>query len=249
MVIISGLFSRKVGRKCMNNSDDTKRIEVRSNGAYIVKGYIPLVSKIQVVSEYGEPIAWKIDGMLASEESYALCRCGKSDFKPFCDNTHLDINFDGSEMAPTNTNLERRETYAGSKNILIRMDKLLCMRSGFCANRFTSIEEMATHTNDTQVRALAIAMIEHCPAGALTYAIKDGEEDIEADMTQQIAVTTEITSEGEIEGPLWVTGGIQIIRSDGQPFERRNRVTLCRCGLSQIKPLCDGSHRDYPTKI
>ena len=44
-------------------------------------------------------------------------------------------------------------------------------------------------------------------------------------------------------GPLWVTGGIPIERADGEPLERRNRVTLCRCGLSGQKPLCDGTHR------
>jgi CDGSH-type Zn-finger protein len=231
-----------------NNKDALKRVEVRPNGPYVVSGYIPLVSKTQVVSEYGEPMTWKIDGELASEESYGLCRCGQSSWKPFCDGTHLSINFDGTEMAPTNTIAERRETYPGSKNIVIRMDMNVCTSAGFCSNRMTSIAEMAAHTDDTQVQAQAIAMIEHCPSGALTYTLKEGEADIETDLPQQIAVTTEITSEGAIQGPLWVTGGIPIIRSDGQPLEIRNKVTLCSCGRSQIKPLCDGSHRDYPTK-
>jgi CDGSH-type Zn-finger protein len=229
------------------NPDAGKKIEVRLNGPYVVSGSIPLVSKTQIVSECGEPLAWKKDGVLASEESYTLCRCGKSYCKPFCDGTHRNFDFDGSEMAPTDRRQERQETYPGSKAIAIRMDMNLCTSSGFCANRITSIAEMATHTEDPQVRALAIAMIEHCPSGALTYTIQDGEADIEVDLPQQIAATTEITSEGAIEGPLWVTGGIQIIRSDGQPFEVRNRVTLCNCGHSQLKPLCDGSHRDYPT--
>jgi CDGSH-type Zn-finger protein len=232
-----------------NNSDDLLKIEVRPNASYRVYGNIPLVSKVQVVSEYGEPLTWKKDGDIVAEEPYKLCRCGHSSNKPFCDKTHREINFDGTEMAPTNTTVERQETYPGSENIVIRMDMDLCMSSGFCANRMTSIGEMATHTDDTQVRALAIAMIEHCPSGALTYTLKEGEPDIEADLPKQIAVTTEFTSEGPIEGPLWVSGGILINRSDGQPFETRNRVTLCRCGRSQIKPLCDGSHRDYPTKI
>jgi CDGSH-type Zn-finger protein/ferredoxin len=231
-----------------NNSDNLKKVEVRLNGPYVVSGYTPLISKTQVVSEYGEPMTWKKDGKLASEETYALCRCGHSSYKPFCDGTHREINFDGTEIAPTSTRAERQETYPGSKNIVIRIDMNLCMSSGFCANRMTSIAEMATHTDDTQVRTLAIAMIEHCPSGALTYTLKEGEADIEADLPQQIAVTTEITSEGAIQGPLWVTGGIPIIRSDEQPFETRNRVTLCNCGHSQIKPLCDGSHREHPTK-
>jgi CDGSH-type Zn-finger protein len=59
-----------------------------------------------------------------------------------------------------------------------------------------------------------------------------------------VALTTEITSDGPITGPLWVTGGIPVERSDGQSFETRNRVTLCRCGHSRIKPLCDGTHRE-----
>lgn len=43
-------------------------------------------------------------------------------------------------------------------------------------------------------------------------------------------------------GPLWVRGGVQIVGADGFAYEVRNRVTLCRCGASQNKPFCDGSH-------
>jgi CDGSH-type Zn-finger protein len=233
----------------IDNSDNSKKVVIRFNGPYIVSGFIPLVQKTQVVSEYGEPLTWKKEGTIPTEETYYLCRCGHSSSMPFCDRTHNGINFDGTEMAPTNRSDERQETYPGSKNIVIRIDAILCTSAGFCGNRTTSIAEMATHTDDTQVRALAMAMVDRCPSGALTYSLQEGEPEIEADLPQQIAVSTEITSEGAIRGPLWVTGRIPILRSDGQPFEVRNRVTLCNCGRSQIKPLCDGSHRDYPTKI
>ena len=225
--------------------NNEKQIEVCSGGPYIVTGGIPLVSKIQVVSEYGEPLSWRKTGEIAiPAEGYFLCRCGQSTDMPFCDGTHAKIQFDGTETAPIDSINARRETYAGCRNILIHIDPSICTSSGFCANRNTSIAEMATHTDDTQVRALAIAMIEHCPSGALTYTLEAGQDDIEVDLPQQISVTTEITSQGAIRGPLWVTGGIRIIRSDGQPIEPRNRLTLCSCGRSQIKPLCDGSHRD-----
>jgi hypothetical protein len=88
-----------------------------------------------------------------------------------------------------------------------------------------------------------IAMIERCPSGSLTYALATDQSDIEPDLPQQIAVTTEITAEGPIDGPLWVTGNIPIERSDGQSWETRNRVALCSCGRSKNKPLCDGAHR------
>lgn len=46
------------------------------------------------------------------------------------------------------------------------------------------------------------------------------------------------------DGPLIVRGDVQLVDADGAPIERRRRtVALCRCGLSSIKPFCDGTHR------
>jgi CDGSH-type Zn-finger protein len=45
-----------------------------------------------------------------------------------------------------------------------------------------------------------------------------------------------------VNGPLWIRGGIPVAGADGREYEVRNRVTLCRCGRSNNKPLCDGSH-------
>jgi uncharacterized Fe-S cluster protein YjdI len=144
--------------------------------------------------------------------------------------------------------VERREIYAGGTCIVVKRDYSLCMEAGFCGNRFTNIQKMVKDTADTRVRSQIIAMIERCPSGSYTYSIDEGEADIEPDLPQQIAVATEITSDGPIAGPLWVTGNIPIERSDGQPLETRNRVTLCCCGLSKTKPLCDGSHRTLGTR-
>ena len=46
------------------------------------------------------------------------------------------------------------------------------------------------------------------------------------------------------DGPLWVSALVPITNSDGTTLEARNRVTLCRCGDSSNKPLCDGSHKE-----
>jgi CDGSH-type Zn-finger protein len=220
-----------------------RRIVVQANGPYTVYGDILLVRKTQVVSEHGEPLTWKKEKTIGARGNYDLCRCGHSSDKPFCDMTHLDVDFDGTETADTRTIAERQEVLGGA-GIVVRRDCSLCSGSGFCGNRLTNIEKMAAETGDSQVRAQVIAMIERCPSGSYTYSMQEGEADVEPDLPQQIAVTTEITSEGPIAGPLWVTGNLLVERADGMPFETRNRVTLCCCGRSSIKPLCDGTHRE-----
>ena len=45
-------------------------------------------------------------------------------------------------------------------------------------------------------------------------------------------------------GPLRLEGDITILDQDGKAFGLAGRtvVSLCRCGHSQNKPFCDGSH-------
>ncbi|MCS3843813.1 MULTISPECIES: CDGSH iron-sulfur domain-containing protein [unclassified Microbacterium] len=46
------------------------------------------------------------------------------------------------------------------------------------------------------------------------------------------------------DGPLLVRGDIDLVAADGETIERHRRtVALCRCGLSTIKPFCDGTHK------
>jgi CDGSH-type Zn-finger protein len=46
------------------------------------------------------------------------------------------------------------------------------------------------------------------------------------------------------DGPLLVRGDVDLVGADGEAIERKRRtVALCRCGLSTIKPFCDGTHK------
>jgi CDGSH-type Zn-finger protein len=233
----------------MNSPDDIlstvkKTIIIIHNGPYRVRGRVPLVEKTQIVSEYGEPLTWKKEGEIEVEaEEYCLCRCGHSEKEPFCDGAHRKIGFDGTEHAKTDRTSEHRTTLPGGTRLLVTKDLSLCMNSGFCGMRDGDISQFVAASRNTRIRSLVMAMVERCPSGALASKGEKRAVDIEPDLPQQIALTTEVTSDGPIVGPLWVTGCIQIERSDGQPFEARNRVTLCNCGLSGNKPLCDGTHR------
>jgi CDGSH-type Zn-finger protein len=222
-----------------HQSHHEQKIIVMPHGPYIVYGEIPLVRKAQVISEYGEPLAWHKTEVIETEDTYALCRCGQSSAKPFCDGTHARVDFDGTETADTGVTASRQTVYEGT-GIVVKRDTSVCMEAGFCGTRLTNIIKMMANTDDTHIRSQVIAMVERCPSGSYTYRIDPAGEDIEPDLPKAIAVT----AEGELAGALWVSGGIHIERADGKPLETRNRVTLCRCGQSKTKPLCDGTHRE-----
>jgi len=227
---------------------DIPKIVIMQNGSYHVFGDVPLVHKTQIVSENGEPLTWQKDNVFEVKKNegqafYGLCRCGHSKNKPFCDGTHRQIGFDGTETADTNKTEFRSMKFPRGTRITVRKDSTLCMDSGFCGLRDAGMSQLVNATEDTKIRSLVMAMVERCPSGALTYRIEQSGPNIEPDLPVQIATTTEITSAGPIDGPLWVTGNIPIERADGKPFETRNRVTLCNCGHSAQKPLCDGTHR------
>ena len=78
-------------------SSTEPRITVRPNGPYAVVGDVTVVAKAQVETELGEPIAWEVGPEIAHKERYALCRCGQSGRKPFCDGTHLRVGFEAED--------------------------------------------------------------------------------------------------------------------------------------------------------
>ena len=78
------------------------------------------------------------------------------------------------------------------------------------------------------------------PSGRLVVHDKKTRQSIEEPLEPSIGLV-EDTALG-CSGPLWVRGGITIESSDGKLYETRNRVTLCRCGASDNKPFCNGSH-------
>jgi CDGSH iron-sulfur domain-containing protein 3 len=44
-------------------------------------------------------------------------------------------------------------------------------------------------------------------------------------------------------GSIRVTGEVELLDGEGKPFETKPAFSLCRCGLSQNKPYCDGTHK------
>ena len=45
------------------------------------------------------------------------------------------------------------------------------------------------------------------------------------------------------DGPLQVQGDFTVQKADGSKIETKETAYLCRCGHSNNKPFCDGSHK------
>ena len=50
------------------------------------------------------------------------------------------------------------------------------------------------------------------------------------------------------DGPNQVTGGVVVKDTDGNVIKEAETVYLCRCGFSEDKPFCDGSHKKHDWK-
>ncbi|MEV4109345.1 ferritin-like domain-containing protein [Nonomuraea sp. NPDC049695] len=223
------------------SAGDQQRVVVLRDGPYVVYGRVPLRRKRKIVSaEQKHALTWKTGEPLETEETYALCRCGHSGAKPFCDGTHAAIGFDGTEATPMRPYQELQHVHDGVGISAQRVGEL-CIHAAFCIGRARPIAEMLDDTADSDVRSNIMGRIDHCPSSSYSYALERGGETIEADLPRAISVLEE---EDGLASALWVTGGIPITRSDGRPLETRNRMTLCRCGHSGNKPLCDGTHRE-----
>lgn len=50
------------------------------------------------------------------------------------------------------------------------------------------------------------------------------------------------------DGPNQVAGGVVVQDADGTVIKEAETVYLCRCGFSEDKPFCDGSHKKHDWK-
>ncbi|MGO8793274.1 MAG: CDGSH iron-sulfur domain-containing protein [Candidatus Sulfotelmatobacter sp.] len=82
-----------------------KTITVSKNGPYIVSGSVPLRLETIGVNAAGESTEWDESDAFPASAQYALCRCGNSNKKPFCDGTHAKI----AAAASPRTNLSVTE--------------------------------------------------------------------------------------------------------------------------------------------
>ena len=214
------------------------KVKISKNGPYIVSGNLPLVKVIAIVGEQEDPEEWKKGKEYPRKEKYALCRCGKSQNKPFCDQTHVKINFDGKETASHKKYLKQAKKFSGPALDLTDVENL-CAEARFCHLAKGTWHNVKKSDNPDS-KKIAIQTACNCPSGRLVVWDKKTGHMIEPEFEPSIELIED--PQEKVSGPIWLKGGIELEAADGTEYETRNRVTLCRCGKSHDKPFCDGSH-------
>lgn len=222
----------------MSTNSSMSRVVVSLNGPYLVTGKVALSTLSIGVDSDGGSETWVEGKALPAAESYALCRCGESRNKPFCDGTHLKIGFDGTETATREPYSTQAKVFDGPTLSMLDSTSL-CASARFCDSH-GQVWNQVEHTNEASVRATFIRQVADCPSGRLVARDNATGKTLEPKLPISIGLVED--PEKQCSGPLWLRGGIPVIAVDGFAYEVRNRVTLCRCGQSKNKPYCDGSH-------
>ena len=172
-------------------------------------------------------------GPIETKKTMALCRCGQSANKPFCDGTHARVGFSSEKLEGRVE--DKRETYVGKK-ITIHDNRGICAHAGYCTDNLASVFRMKQEPwidPDAASVEEIIATIQKCPSGALSYSVDDVEYR-DRDGEPGIFVAP--------NGPYVVSGGADLGDTPRAEGTSEEHFTLCRCGASKNKPFCDGSH-------
>ena len=214
-------------------------ITVTENGPYLVYGAPPLNEQFIMPDPENESWYFQRGKSFPTEaQPTALCRCGASHRKPYCDGAHASADWDPTLTASMEPLLDKAECIEGG-TLTMDDNPKYCVLARFChphGDAWTLTERSA----DPEARAMAIREASMCPSGRLTARDKSTGRAFEFRFEPSLGLIEDIAIGSS--GGLWLRGGIPMRREDGRTYEIRNRVVACRCGQSANKPYCDGTH-------
>ena len=203
-------------------SDETT-INPKENGPYLVTGCRTLQGMF--------------DGAAyASEGTVALCRCGGSKNKPYCDGTHAKNGFSSAKADDRVS--DGRDDYSAGE-LTIHDNRGICAHAARCTETLNTVFKLGQEpwidpNGDTTEKI--VATIEQCPSGALSYA-SGGVEHRDHETDPKILIVP--------NGPYSVKGGATVENVTWGTGASQEHFTLCRCGHSKNKPFCSGAHWDH----
>lgn len=115
-----------------------------------------------------------------------------------------------------------------------------CIHSGMCFRGLKEVFDPRKRpwiTPEHSTTEKIIDQVKKCPSGALSYYLNRDTEGPSVDAVAETII------EPASNGPLMVYGNVSVKDTEGTITKKSNVTAFCRCGASQNKPFCDGSHR------
>ena len=201
------------------------KITPKKDGPLIVQGIPNLITNDGDI-EPGKP-------------AYGLCRCGKSQNKPFCDGAHVAAGFvsDNGDAEIRNIPI----SYSGvveDEQVTVSYTPVLCGHIGDCQRLHKAVFDPSKkpwiQPENGTLKGIT-SVVKACPSGALRISV--GDETVHHMDCDEISVSI------EKNGP-YVVKNVEIeIEFNGAGASQKEYI-LCRCGHSKNKPFCDGTHHD-----
>jgi len=196
------------------------KLTVTENGPYLLSG-------VDQVVRMSDGKTYEVKG------NVALCRCGGSKNKPFCDGSHKSNGFSGA-IDPARLP-DKREEYAAA-GITIHDNRGLCAHAGRCTDGLPAVFRLRVEPfvdPEAGTPEEISKTIAQCPSGALSYSIAGADYTVRGGDTVIGFVP---------KGPYLVRGGAELGGAELLEGGTNDHFALCRCGKSQSKPFCTGAH-------
>ncbi len=220
------------------------RIVVTEDGGYLLYG-APYISQQFILPDqmneswiYQEGDHYPTTNGAEGEQATPLCRCGASHKKPYCDGTHAHVEWDRELTAPMDRLLDGARYFEGEE-LLLSDNESYCCYARFC-HPGGGAWHLTEDSDNPESRRLAIREASMCPSARLMAWGRGEDTPYEFDFEPSVAILEDPAA--ECSAGLWLRGGVEIENEQGERYEKRNRVVLCRCGKSHNKPYCDGTH-------
>lgn len=160
-----------------------------------------------------------------AKSTIALCRCGKSANKPFCDGAHSASGFSSDKQE------DRREDavdrYEGG-GIAIEHNRGVCAHSARCTDGLPGVFKYGQEPWIDPAGATTAEIVEavnRCPSGALRLVVEGSVDESREDVGEPAVFVAS-------NGP-YVLTGVELKDAELGKGANSNRLTLCRCGQSK----------------
>ncbi|MBR9690141.1 hypothetical protein GOV08_00465 [Candidatus Woesearchaeota archaeon] len=175
--------------------------------------------------------------------TFALCRCGRSNTKPFCDGTHVNKNFKPKVDEEWKKSVPDKYIVFKGKKVTIHDNRGVCSHRGFCTGLAPKVwrskypwgEEWVNPDGDTKENV--ITPIKLCPSGALKF--EENNQMFDSIKREPSIIVLK-------DGPYNIVGNIKLLDEDGKEQDFGEHYALCRCGATKNSPRCNGWHYGAP---